>query len=233
VSDRRGPRSDGDAAEGMSVGDILAFYTQRGYGHRIGMGQRPAIIVIDFSCAFTQAGDFPGGNFDAELRQTRRLLDAARGRFPIVYTTIAYEPHLRDAGFWKVKVPWLAHCKLGSQAVEIDAALGATPGEAVIVKKFPSAFHGTDLDARLRRDDIDTLIITGCTTSVCVRATALDAMQHGYRALVGREAVGDFNAAVHAVHLTDIGARYADVVGVTELLGDLAARSAGSGRGSA
>jgi maleamate amidohydrolase len=233
VNDRRGPRSDGDAVAAMSVGDILAFYTQRGYVHQIGMGQRPAIIVIDFSCAFTQAGDFPGGNFEAELRHTRRVLDAARGRFPIIYTTIAYEPHLRDAGFWKVKVPWLAHCKLGSQAVEIDATLGATADEAVIVKKFPSAFHGTDLDARLKRDGIDTLIIAGCTTSVCVRATALDAMQHGYRALVAREAVGDFNAAVHAVHLTDIGARYADVVSVADLLKDLAARTGKADRGDA
>jgi nicotinamidase-related amidase len=86
------------------------------------------------------------------------------------------------------------------------------------VKKFPSAFHGTDLHARLTSIGVDTLILAGCTTSCCVRATAVDAMQYGYRVLLAREAVGDFDRALHAIHLTDLGARYADVVPVDELI---------------
>jgi maleamate amidohydrolase len=90
--------------------------------------------------------------------------------------------------------------------------------EPVIVKKFPSAFFETDLHQRLRALDIDTLIIAGCTTSVCVRATAIDAMQHHYHTLIAEEAVGDFDPALHAVHLRDLDARYADVLPVDRLL---------------
>jgi maleamate amidohydrolase len=200
--------------------EILKFYDSRGYRHSVGTGQRPAVIVIDFSNAFTRgASQFPGGDFAAELAATRRLLDGARkaGR-PVIYTTIAYDDPKRESGFWGKKVPWLDHCRSGSDAVAIDVDLDPQPDEPVIVKKFPSAFFETDLHARLRAQQVDTLIVTGCTTSVCVRATAIDSMQHGYHTLVAKEAVGDFNDALHAVHLRDMDARYADVVGVDELL---------------
>lgn len=206
---------------------VLDFYRERGYGRRLGPGERPALMVIDWSRAFTEsAARFPGGDFGKELAQTRRLLDAARGRAPIYYTTLAYEPHMRDAGLWALKVPWLETCRLGTPAVEIDPALGLRPDETVVVKKFPSAFHGTDLDARLAAQGIDTLIVAGCTTSVCVRATVVDAMQHGYRALVAEEAVGDFLPEVHRIHLLDLDSRYADVMPVDEILKILARLSA-------
>jgi len=197
---------------------LLEFYRARGYHARIGPGARPALLVIDWSRAFTEsAGRFPGGDFGRELGQTRRLLDAARGRAPVYYTTIAYADP-RDAGLWAVKVPWLETCRLGSPSVEIDPVLGRRPDEPVIVKRFPSAFHDTDLDARLRAGAIDTLIVAGCTTSVCVRATVVDALQHGYRVLVAAEAVGDFAPEVHEAHLADLDARYADVTPVDDVL---------------
>ena len=200
--------------------EIFDFYDRRGYHHAVGPGEQPAILVIDFSNAFTKgADDFPGGDFSEEIRQTRRLLDAARSRgLPVFYTTIAYDNPEHDAGLWIKKLPWLGQCKSGSLAVAIDRALDPKPEEPVIVKKFPSAFFGTDLHARLARLGVDTVLLTGCTTSVCVRATAIDAMQHGYRTLVVAEAVGEFSAALHAVHLKDIGARYADVVSVDDAL---------------
>ena len=200
--------------------EILQFYDSRGYRHSVGKGQRPAIIVIDFSRAFTRgASRFPGGDFAAELTATRKLLDGGRAaQVPILYTTIAYDDPQRESGFWGKKVPWLDHCKSGTDAVAIDDVLDPRTNEPIIVKKFPSAFFGTDLDARLRGLAADTLIVTGCTTSVCVRATAIDSMQHGYYTLVARDAVGDFNDALHAVHLRDMDARYADVLGVDELL---------------
>ena len=199
---------------------ILQFYDARGYSHSIGAGKRPAVVVIDFSNAFTRGtGGFPGGGFASELAQTRRLLEGARKhRVPVFYTTIAYADPQRDCGFWGRKVPWLVHCKAGTQAVDIDPDLEARAGEPVIVKKFPSAFFETDLAERLRALEVDTLIMAGCTTSVCVRATAIDAMQHRYRTLIAAEAVGDFDPALHAVHLRDLDARYADVMAVEELL---------------
>jgi nicotinamidase-related amidase len=191
---------------------VLDFYRQRGYEQKLGPGQRPAVLVIDFSLAFTASADtFPGGNFAAELSQTKRILQAARSRVPIYFTTISYDSGLQDAGFWLTKVPWLECCVENTEAVKIDPCLEAREDEAVIVKKFPSALYETDLVSRLTSAGVDTLIIAGCTTSVCVRATALDAMQHGYRPIIAREAVGDFVPEVHEIHLLDIGSRYADV----------------------
>jgi nicotinamidase-related amidase len=204
--------------------DLLDFYRKRGYRFRVGMGERPALIVIDFSYGFTASSDdFPGGEFGAELKATRRLLDAMRGRFPVYLTTIAYGDPAREGGLWAKKVPWLLRFERGAQSVRIDRRLGEHADDALIEKPAPSSFHGTKLDALLRERNIDTVIIAGCTTSVCVRATALDAMQHGYRAIVAREAVGDFNPQVHEVHLQDLDARYADVTPVDEILAHLAA----------
>lgn len=198
---------------------VLDFYADRGYRHRVGPGERPAVLVIDWSRAFTEsAGAFPGADFGPELAATRRLLDTARGRAPVFFTTIAYAPDMRDAGLWVIKVPWLRTCQLGSPAVEIDAALARGAGERVIVKKFPSAFHGTGLDQELRALGVDTLIVAGCTTSVCVRATVVDALQHGYRVLVAADAVGDFVPELHRLHLADLDARYADVTPIDEVL---------------
>ena len=198
---------------------VLDFYAARGYASRVGPGAHPALLIVDWSRAFTEsAGQFPGADFGAELAQTRRLLEAGRGRAPVFFTTIAYAPDMADAGLWVAKVPWLRHCLLGSPAVDIDAAVAPAPDERVIVKKFPSAFHGTGLDDDLRAAGIDTLVIAGCTTSVCVRATVVDALQHGYRTLVAAEAVGDFVPELHRIHLADLDARYADVTPVDEVV---------------
>lgn len=209
------------------VEELLRFYRQRGYDRRVGFGQRPAILVIDFSRAFTGGrSDFPGGEFSREIAQTLRMLEVARRgtKVPVMFTTIAYDEPLRDSGLWGKKVPWLEHCRAGTPMVEIDPALGVKAGEPVIVKKFPSSFYGTGLDDMLREKQIDTLILAGCTTSVCVRATALDAMQRGLRCVLAAEAVGEFDRALHAVHLVDLDSRYADVVPVDEVvryLGDV------------
>lgn len=208
------------SADANSLADLLRFYDDRGYDRLVGPGRAPALLVIDFSRAFTGGRSaFPGGNFETEMRETVRLLDAFRDcARPILFTTIAYAAPARDAGLWGAKVPWLAHCLLGSDLVDVDPALGRRAEEPVLVKRFPSAFFGTDLHARLLAQGVDTLVLAGCTTSVCVRATAIDAMQHGYRTLVAREAVGDFHPGIHALHLRDVHARYADVMPVDAIL---------------
>ncbi len=161
-----------------TIDNVIRFYDERGYRARIGPGKSPAVLVVDFSRAFTEGPSaFPGGDFSAQIAQTRRLLDVARGRYPVYFTTIAYASGLHDAGYWGVKVPWLTHCPLGDPVVDIDPRLDRRADEILIVKKYPSAFFGTDLHARLQAAAVDTLVIAGCTTSVCVRATTLDAMQ--------------------------------------------------------
>ena len=200
--------------------DILRFYDARGYRNAVGTGQRPAIVVIDFSNAFTRgASQFPGGDFATETAQTRRLLAVARELgLPVFFTTIAYANPEKESGLWGKKVPWLSRCKLGSDAVAIDTVLEPRPDEPIIVKKFPSAFFETDLQDRLHALGVDTIVLAGCTTSVCVRATAVDSMQRNFHTLVAAEAVGDFDPALHAVHLRDIDARYADVMSVDNLI---------------
>ena len=200
--------------------DILRFYDARGYRNAVGPGQRPAIVVIDFSNAFTRgASQFPGGDFATETAQTRRLLAVARELgLPVFFTTIAYADPEKESGLWGKKVPWLSRCKLGSDAVAIDTVLEPRPDEPIIVKKFPSAFFETDLQDRLHALGVDTIVLAGCTTSVCVRATAVDSMQRNFQTLVAAEAVGDFDPALHAVHLRDIDARYADVMSVDNLI---------------
>ena len=215
--------------EGLGIERIFAFYDKRGYQQRLGPGQRPAIVVIDFSNAFTAGEtDFPGGDFSNEIDATRRVLQAARVmQVPIFYTTIAYaDPH-KEAGLWGKKVPWLYHCKAGTAAVEIDFRLESKADELVIVKHFPSAFHRTDLPGLLSKLNIDTLLIAGCTTSVCVRATAVDAMQYGYRTLLIADAIGEFDPQLHALHLRDLDARYADVVSIEDALSYLATLKSG------
>ena len=203
-----------------SLEDILNFYAARGYRERIGWGRAPALLVIDFSLAFTGGkSEFPGGNFEREIAQTRRLLERFRALgLPILFTTIAYDEPKVQGGWWATKVPWLEHCRNDSAIVGIDPRLERQPEEPVIVKPYPSCFFRTDLDARLRAANIDTLVITGCTTSVCVRATAIDAMQHGYRPILAAEAIGEFDPAIHAIHLRDLDARYADVTAVDAVL---------------
>jgi maleamate amidohydrolase len=211
----------------MEVDDVLRFYDRRGYDGLVGAGLRPALLVIDFSRAFTGGqSEFPGGHFGPQIAAVTELAHAARPHAPVIFTTIGYAPDMHDAGLWAKKVPWLRACQLDGPLVDIDPALAPRPSDIVMVKKYPSAFFGTGLHAMLQAQQIDTLILTGCTTSVCIRATAVDAMQHGYRTLVVRQAVGDFDPAIHALHLADIGARYCDVIEQQDALAHLQAAPA-------
>jgi nicotinamidase-related amidase len=138
---------------------------------------------------------------------------------PIVFTTTEYDPDLEDAGLFVRKVPSLSHLMAGSRAVELDPRLGRRDEDSVVVKKYASAFFATDLADRLRVHDVDTTLIAGCTTSGCIRATAVDAMQNGFRAIVPRQCVGDRSPAAHAANLFDIHAKYGDVVELAVAIG--------------
>ena len=129
---------------------------------------------------------------------------AHQKQIPVFFTVCAYEEHLKDAGVWGRKVPALSWLKAGTKWVEIDPRLGKTPEDITVVKKYPSGFFGTHLQATLTSMGIDTLIITGCTTSGCVRATCIDALQYGYHGIVPEECVGDRAEAPHLANLFDI-----------------------------
>jgi nicotinamidase-related amidase len=199
---------------------IDQFFLERGFGQKVGFGQRPAVIVIDFMCAFTNPNLPLGGNLEREMAETKRVVEAARSAgVPIYYTVVYYdEDNMADAGVWKQKMKGVSTLRAGTPEVELDPRCGYQPGETVLLKKYASSFFGTDLVSRLTSRGVDTLILTGCTTSGCVRATAVDGLQYGFHVIVAEEAVGDRAEAAHKQSLFDLNAKYADVVSVSEVL---------------
>jgi len=196
------------------------FFRQRGFGLKIGFGERPALIVIDMLKGFTDPAMPLGANLDREIDAQKQLLKVAHERDVAVFfsTVIYHEADIRDAGIWGLKQKGALTLTAGSEAVKIDPRLEMRPSDSLLVKKYASCFFGTDLVPRLTSRRIDTLIITGCTTSGCVRATAVDAVQNGFRPIVVHEAVGDRSAAAHEQSLFDLNAKYADVVPLDEAL---------------
>lgn len=199
---------------------MAAFFAERGFGLRIGFGEHPALIVVDFIKGFTDPSMPLGGVLDAEVEATKQVLAAARETAVPIFFTVEYyeEQDFRDAGIWALKQRGIASLVAGTPAVELDERLGRRLDEPIIVKKYASAFFGTDLIARLNARRVDTLLITGCTTSGCVRATAVDTLQLGIRPVVIREAVGDRAEPAHRQSLFDLQQKYADVVSLEEAL---------------
>jgi maleamate amidohydrolase len=194
-----------------------AVYAKAGLGESVTLGRRPAVLVVDFSCGFTDPECPLGSDLGAEVEATRRLLDVARAKgLPIVFTTIGFDPSLKDGGLWLQKVPTLAALQMGGKWVDIDPRLGAREDETVIVKKGASGFFGTNLASVLVSQGVDSVILCGATTSGCIRATAIDLLQYGWPTIVPRECVGDRAQAPHDANLFDIQAKYADVVSVDD-----------------
>lgn len=209
----------------------LQDYQRKGLANRSGYGQHPVLLIVDFIYGFTDPQSPLGGDYPDELAATARLLSEFRQQgLPIVFTTVAYEPHFRDAGVFIKKVPSLAVLAKGSRMVEVDERIAPQRDEYVLEKKYPSAFFGTQLDSYLKARRVDTVIIAGCTTSGCIRASAIDAMQYGFHTVVVREAVGDRAAGPHEANLFDIDAKYGDVVSLDEALAYLRHGAGGGDR---
>lgn len=188
---------------------------ERGLRGRVGFGERPALVVVDVTRGFTDPALPLGAPADAEVEAIRRTIAAARGAgIPILYTTCVYDP---AAEVWAGKIPSHRTLAEGSESVELDPRLDRRDDEPLIVKHLPSAFFGTGLAERLRGRGVDTVIVTGFTTSGCVRATVVDGCSYGFRMIVPREAVGDRVAESHTVSLFDIDAKYGDVIDVAEV----------------
>ena len=194
-------------------------YERKGFASRAGFGAKPALLVIDFINGFTDPSTDLGGDFTREVEVTARLQAAFRAAgLPVAYTTVAYHPDLSDGGTFVKKVPALELLVRGTPWTEVDDRIRPEPGEIVAEKQFASAFFGTDIDPRLKAFGVDTLVLTGCTTSGCVRASAIDSMQYGYHTIVVRDAVGDRAAGPHEANLFDIDAKYGDVIESGEVI---------------
>jgi nicotinamidase-related amidase len=186
------------------------------------LGSRPAVLVVDYSCGFTDPASLTGADVNDEVEATRRLLDVAREReVPIIFAMIGFEENAADAGLWTAKSPNLATITIGTRWVTTDPRLDQRPEDVTLIKKGSSAFFGTNLNAILVARKVDTVILCGVTTSGCVRATAVDLMQHGWPAIVPRECVADRAPGPHEASLFDMQAKYVDVVPLADAIGYL------------
>jgi maleamate amidohydrolase len=194
-----------------------------GFHGRSGFGERPALIVVDVNVGFTDPASPLACELEEVVEAIRHLLgEARRAQIPVVYTTVSYsERDRRTAAAFIDKVPALLTLEAGSRWVEIDARIVPRPDEPVLNKLFASAFFGTPLASLLVAAGCDSVIVTGASTSGCVRATVVDAVQHGFRPIVPREAVGDRSPDAHEASLYDIEAKYGDVVSVDEVVAHL------------
>lgn len=207
--------------------DLNADYAQAGFGNRLGWGKRPALLIIDFVNAYLDPSCPLYAGVEKALDGAITLLGAARkAGIPVFHTNVAYTPGGVDGGVFFRKVKALSCFERGLHPHWAAFADGLTPaaGEPVITKQYASAFFGTSLASTLASSGIDTLLISGLSTSGCVRASALDACQNGFVPLVVKEAVGDRDARVHESNLFDLNAKYADVIGLDEALAELAKR---------
>lgn len=192
-------------------------YRRKGLAVSCGYGTGPALLVVDFINGFTDPSTPLGGDFSAQIGATQELLSTFRDAgLPIVFTTIAYESHYRDAGMWIRKVPSLEILRKGTRMVEVDDRIRPRTDEYVLEKKFASSFFKTDLESYLKARGVDTVIMVGCTTSGCVRASAIDSISCGFHTIVVAEATGDRAQGPHEANLFDIEAKYGDVVSLRE-----------------
>jgi nicotinamidase-related amidase len=194
-------------------------YASGGFGQHLPPGRRPALIIIDMVGAYFLPGSPLYAGAEATRAACQRLLAAARAAaIPVIHTNLRYEPGGRNGGVFIRKLPALRSFEAGAHPELAAFTEGLEPraGETVITKQYASAFFGTPLASELTALGIDTLLVTGVTTSGCVRATAVDACQHGFIPLVVREAVGDRHDAPHNANLFDLQAKYAEVIGLEQ-----------------
>lgn len=210
------------------MGD-LDIYRQQNFGNRVGIGRRPALVVVDFTVGFNDPALFGGGNIDPAIKRTVGLLGFFRERrLPVAFTRVVYADDGSDAGVFCIKAPGLAALTESSPAGQIVPQLAPMKSELIVRKTQASAFFGTGFAAWLVGQGADTLVVAGCTTSGCVRATVVDAMSHNFRTIVARDCVGDRAMGPHEANLFDMGQKYADLMDRDEIVAAIAARAGAS-----
>lgn len=201
------------------MGALDEDYAKAGFGGNMGLGERPVLLIVDFVMAYLDKESPLFAGVEAELAATERLVAAARDAgVPIVWTNVEYEPGGADGGHFYRKVSALKVFDRGSPLGAFPPSLKPAANETVITKQYPSAFFGTGLGEMLTGRDVDCCVIAGLTTSGCVRASTLDALQHGFIPLLVPEACGDRDQSVHDANIFDLKSKYADLLGIEEAI---------------
>ncbi|MGB3772340.1 MAG: isochorismatase family protein [Rhodococcus sp. (in: high G+C Gram-positive bacteria)] len=207
------------------MSDTLGSYRESGFAGDLGPGRSAAVLVIDIVQAYLVDGSPLRAPVDDAVEAAATLVAAARDAgVPVVFTRVSYQPGGLDGGLFMTKIPALTVFEEGSALGDFAAAPRPVAGETVVTKQYASAFFGTSLAATLTARGIDTLYICGLTTSGCIRASATDALQHGFRPLVVSDACGDREQAMHESNVLDLRAKYADVLTLTDAIEQLGAR---------
>lgn len=192
---------------------------------RIGFGDKCALVLVDFMQGYTTPGAplYAPGVVEAVAHGGEVLTAARRAGIPIIHTNIRYQPEqFVDGGVWVKKAPVMKAMVEGNPHAEFCPEVAPRPDELVISKQYPSSFFGTTLATTLHVQGVDTVVLVGCSTSGCIRATAVDGVQHGFRVMVIREAVGDRHPAPHEANLFDIDSKYGDVIAKREFIAHIA-----------
>ncbi|ARP99791.1 isochorismatase family protein [Pseudorhodoplanes sinuspersici] len=195
---------------GASEEDI---YSRQGFGHSLGIQGQVGFLMVDFVNGFSDPAVFGGGNIASAIEQTHDVLMLARNRrWPVAHSRIVYADNGADANVFSAKVPGMLTLTENASISAIVPSLAPISGECIVRKTAPSAFFGTGLAPWLTMHRVETLLIAGCTTSGCVRASVVDAMCHGFRPVVIADCVGDRAMGPHQASLFDIAQKYGDVV---------------------
>lgn len=216
-----------DTREGTE--SLAANYARGGFTQQLAPGARPALLVIDFVKAYLLPGYPLYAGVESAHAAAVRLLGAARAAgIPVLHTNVEYQPGGRNGGIFFRKVPALRCFEAGAhpEAAAFGEGLEPLPGETVVTKQYASAFFGTSLASTLTSLGVDTVLISGVSTSGCIRASAVDCCQHGFVPVVVREAVGDRAPGPHEANLFDLQAKYAEVMGLEDVLAYLASLKA-------
>lgn len=214
----------------VAHGDLERNYDEAGFGGHLPFGRKPAVLVVDVVMAYLEPTSPLYGGFEPALAAMERIVAAARrARVPVIFTNVVYQAGGIDGGLFFQKIPALKAFVAGSALGAFAPSLTPRDGELVISKQYPSAFFGTSLASTLHAAGIDTLLIGGFSTSGCVRASALDALQNGIAPFVVREGCGDRDVRPQESNLFDIAAKIGEVISEDEALG-LLAKSAAEAR---
>lgn len=205
----------------------LDIYEHQQFGNPIGLGRKAALLVVDFTVGFNDPALFGGGNIDPAVKRTEKLLGSFRAQaLPIAFTRVVYAADGSDGGIFSTKQPRLLMLTEDHPAGQIVPELAPRPGELMVRKNQASAFFGTNLAPWLVQQGADTVVVAGCTTSGCVRASVVDAISHNFRPIVVRDCVGDRALAPHEANLFDMQQKYADVMDRDEVIEKLVTRKA-------
>jgi nicotinamidase-related amidase len=202
-----------------SLEQAREIYSRSGIGGRVGLGARPGVLVVDLQYGFTEDESPLGGDLGDVIAATASLLEVARGQgLPVAFTAVSFQKSQLEQLVWLRKMPSLATLIEGTRWCEIDQRVAPRPGEPVYGKQAASAFFGTSLLSFLLSANVDSLIVTGCVTSGCVRASVVDAISWGFRPVVPAECVGDRASGPHDSNMFDMDSKYADVESLEDVL---------------